>query len=69
MEVGYLIIRYCFVGKSQTGDYLKYGHVKKYAKYATFVPYVKAKFDYPATSNSEQPQDKSNSISKLTGKL
>lgn len=39
MGVGYLLVRYRFVG-GEEGAKLKYGHNKKYANYVTFIPYA-----------------------------
>lgn len=50
MDVGYLVVRYCLVG-SDSADYLKYGHNQRYSKYATIVPYTKAKFNVDPPNN------------------
>jgi hypothetical protein len=39
MDVGYVLVRYW-----PTDSYIKYGNAAKFAKFATLVPYAKAKF-------------------------
>ena len=65
MGVGYLLVRYRFVG-GEEGAKLKYGHNKKYANYVTFIPYAGHKPSV-AADDSIKIEDFSQSQQYLSG--